>query len=128
MALIQPKYRSLRHLMVSLTLLWALLSQSAGAYAHSTAQIASGNPAGMAQTESLSSEDSATGLQQAMVYLAQEGTASTITFSLQQVATVAKAHVVKFSGDKAIPPYAARAPGDNFFCQFFYTSSQPQAP
>lgn len=128
MALIQPKYRFLRHLMVSLALLWALLLHSTGAYAHDTAQVAHGIPAGTEQTESLSSEDSATGLQQAMVYLSQEGTASTLTFSLQQAATVSKAHSVMFPTDKAIPPYAARAPGDNFFCNFFYTSSQPQAP
>jgi hypothetical protein len=128
MALIQPKYRFLRHLVVSLALLWAFLSFGTGAYAHGMAQAVHGNQAGIEQTESLSSDTSASGLQQAMIFLAQEGTASTLTFSLQQAATVTKAPAFRFPTDEAIPPYAARAPGDNFFCNFYYTSSQPQAP
>lgn len=128
MALIQPKYRFLRHLLMSLALLWAVLLPSKEAYASNTAQKAQSNTLGIAQSESVSTENSAAGLQQGMLYLAEEGTAATLTFSLQPAATVSKAHTIWFPTDKAIPPYAARAPGDNFFCNFFYTSSQPQAP
>lgn len=125
MVQMQPKYRFLRHLIMSMAMLWAILIPSTGTYAaDSTPQAATD----IAQMDSVSSEASAAGLQQGMLYLAEEGTAATLTFSLQQPATVSKAQAIWFPTNKAIPPYAARAPGDNFFCKFFYTSSQPQAP
>ncbi|MBF8963794.1 hypothetical protein I0P70_11080 [Pontibacter sp. FD36] len=127
MALVQLKYRFLRHLMVSLALLWAVLLHGTACYAYGD-PVTQSNPASTAQGESLSSELNSPGLQQGVLYLAEEGTASTLTISLQPAATASKASGIWFAGQKAIPPYAARAPGDNFFCQFFYTSSQPQAP
>ncbi|WP_299986651.1 hypothetical protein [uncultured Pontibacter sp.] len=112
---------------MSLALLWAVLLHGTASYAYDAA-VPQPSPASTAQDESLSSELNSTGLQQGVLYLAEEGTASTLTISLQPAATASKAPGIWFTGQKAIPPYAARAPGDNFFCQFFYTSSQPQAP
>ncbi|WP_143731988.1 MULTISPECIES: hypothetical protein [Pontibacter] len=126
--MIQPKYRILRHLLMSLALLWAIVLSSTATYAADTAKVAQSSLAGLAPDESVSTDNDLTGLQKGLLYLAQEGTTATLTFSFQPAATVSKTHTIWFVSQKAIPPYAARAPGDNFFCQFFYTSSQPQAP
>ncbi|MBX0331865.1 hypothetical protein K3G39_01295 [Pontibacter sp. HSC-14F20] len=114
--------------MMSIALLWVVLLQSTQTYAFDTTQLVQHNQAGIAQDETVSSDNSVTGLQSGMLYLAEEGTAATLTFNLQPAATVFRTQLIRFTRQKAVPPYAARAPGDNFFCQFFYTSSQPQAP
>ncbi|PVY42227.1 hypothetical protein [Pontibacter virosus] len=128
MALNLPGYRFLRHFIMSLALLWAVLLPGTATYAYDATAAAQHNQAGIVQEEAVSTDNNVTGLKSGMLYLAEEGTAATLTFSLQPAATAPRTHVIRFSGNQAIPPYAARAPGDSFFCQFFYTSSQPQAP
>jgi hypothetical protein len=128
MALNQPKYRLLRHLLMSLALLWAVLFHSAVAYAHGTAQVAQRSATSIAQTDPAGKDNPVTGLQSGKLYLAQEGTTSQRALSLHPSVPDTKPFNIRFSSLQAIPPYTARAPGDNFFCQFYYTSSQPQAP
>lgn len=128
MALNPPKYRLLRHLIMSLALLWAVLFHSAVTYAYGTAEVAQSSAASIAQGDPEGSDNTVTGLQSGKLYLAQEGTTSLLTLSLQPSATDTKSFNIRFSSHQATPPYTARAPGDTFFCQFYYTSSQPQAP
>ncbi len=114
---------------MSVALLWAVLAHGTASYAYHPANLAQGSPAGIVQGESVNGDNGLTGVQQGLLYLAQEGTTASLTYSFfQPAATVSKALAVWFTGHGATPPYAARAPGDSFFCQFFYTSSQPQAP
>ncbi|WP_303413768.1 hypothetical protein [Pontibacter sp. BT731] len=113
---------------MSLALLWAVMLHGTAAYAHDTVQVAQRYTTGIAQGNDANSDTSKTSLQCGQLYLAQEGTNNTLSINLQPAATVSKANHIRFTGHQAIPRYASRAPGDNFFCQFFYTSNQPQAP
>ncbi|MCP2044302.1 hypothetical protein [Pontibacter sp. HSC-36F09] len=113
---------------MSLALLWAVLFHSAVTYAHGTTQVAQSSTVSITQADPAGRDNTLTGLQSGKLYLAQEGTTSLLTLSLQPSAPDTKSFHIRFSSLQAIPPYSARAPGDNFFCQFYYTSSQPQAP
>ncbi|PKV75149.1 hypothetical protein [Pontibacter ramchanderi] len=114
--------------MMSLALLWALLFHSTVAYAHDTTASTQSSFDEIVQQDPTHGDKSVTGLQSGELYLAQEGTTNALTYSLQPAATITRTHAVRFISHQAMPPYAARAPGDSFFCQFYYTSSQPQAP
>ena len=129
MALNQPKYRLLRHLLMSFALLWAVLFHSMAAYAYDTSVpvVQQSHSTNEAQ-EQAESSDYAHDMQSGRLYLAQEGTKSTCPLNLHPANTNSKIHAITFASQRAVIPATARAPGGSFFCQFFYTSSQPQAP
>lgn len=117
-----------RHLLLSVSLLWALLLYGQGAVASQPKSTPSVKAAGTEQVAPNSSEEEALTLRQVVQYLAEDATASAISIPMPQAAATAAKLTFAFPADEAIPPYAARAPGVSFLSKFFPTSIQPKAP
>lgn len=128
MVLIPLKPRLLRHLMMSLALLWAVLLHCGSAFAYDSAIPEAQESTTVQAQENGGGSDYDHDLQTGQLYLAQEGTISSCLLSLHPATTDTRTHALSFAGQQAITPYTVRAPGGSFFCQFLYTFVQPQAP
>lgn len=113
-----------RHLLMTLTLLWALMlnGQEVVAYTYT----APGIPAKSATQLATAPQENKTVIKQKV---SLEGTTSFVVLSLEQDAlepTPIPAFAIPT--DEALPAYAARAPGAGFVARFFPISIQPNAP
>jgi hypothetical protein len=112
-----------RHLLMTVTLLWALMlnGQEVVAYTYS----AQGIPAQPTQLAT-SSQENKTVIKQKV---SLEGTTSFVVLNLEQdVLEPSPISGFAFPQDEALPAYAARAPGAGFVARFFPISIQPNAP
>lgn len=112
-----------RHLLMTVTLLWALMlnGQEVVAYTY-TAQ---GTPAKSASQLATAPQEKTVIKQKVSL----EGTTSFVVLNLEQDAlepTPIPAFAIPT--DEALPAYAARAPGAGFVARFFPISIQPNAP
>ena len=112
-----------RHLLMTVTLLWALMlnGQEVVAYTY-TAQ---GTPVKSASQLATAPQEKTVIKQKVML----EATTSFVVLNLEQDAlepTPIPAFAIPT--DEALPAYAARAPGAGFVARFFPISIQPNAP
>ena len=112
-----------RHLLMTVTLLWALMlnGQEVVAYTY-TAQ---GSPTKSASQLATAPKEKTVIKQKVML----EATTSFVVLNLEQNAlepTAIPDFVIP--SDEALPAYAARAPGVGFVARFFPISIQPNAP
>lgn len=113
-----------RHLLMTVTLLWALMlhGQEVVAYSYT----ATGTPAQSASQLATAPQESKTVIKQKV---SLEGTTSFVVLNLEQAALEpAPIPAFAFPTDEALTAYAARAPGAGFAARFFPISIQPNAP
>ncbi|WP_224744294.1 RNA methyltransferase [Pontibacter aquaedesilientis] len=112
-----------RHLLMTVTLLWALMLNGQEVVAYSSN--ASGIPAQHASHLANAPQEKTVIKQKVSL----EGTTSFVVLNLEQDATEpTPIPAFAIPADEALPAYAARAPGAGFVARFFPVSIQPNAP
>lgn len=119
---------SFRHLILSVSLLWACMLYSQEVIAYTADNVALSPDSGNTISAAVIAESEELTLKQAEQFFSHDATSSVVTISLQQASTTPAKLIFAFPTDEAIPPYAARAPGVSFLSKFFPTSIQPHAP
>jgi hypothetical protein len=113
-----------RHLLMTVTLLWALMLNGQEVVAYTYA--AQGIPAQSSSQLATAPQENKTVIKQKV---SLEGTTSFVVLNLEQdVLEPAPIAAFAFPTDEALPAYAARAPGAGFVARFFPISIQPNAP
>ena len=113
-----------KQLVLLVSLFWAFMLSGQGVQAHAMDASESQASTQPTITEGSSFSTLRGGDQQ----LAQDATPSSSTIKLQQAEVLANLTSFQAPTDEAIPPYAARAPGQSFLNRMFPSTIQPNAP